>query len=184
MNLRPSRAATTAGLNRLTERLLLRLLRRVRQPWSRAFTEAMFELVPAIAVEAVILRRTSAGRVEVFLTERPSDDIHWRGVLAVPGTVIRATDQPTDQPTGTLFAGVLERLAASELKVPFAATHYVDIHHHGRGGRANNIQIIYRCSLDQDPVADGGWYPIDDLPARFLAGQQILIDLAAAHFGG
>jgi len=172
-------ARVTGGLNWLTEKILLRLLRYVKQPWSRPFMEAMASLIPVLTVEAVILRRSPEGSIEVLLLERPSDDIHWASTLCIPGTVVRATDQPT--PDWRRLQGVVNRLALNELGESFARADYVDLYHYGAGGRANSIQVVFLCELN-GATRQNGWYPVDDLPARFLKGQQPLIDMAIARF--
>lgn len=180
MPIKPS-APVTGGLSRWAERRLIRLLRRVKQPWSRLFMEAMAAKMPVLAIEAVVLRHGPNGP-EVLLVPRPPDDIHWQGTVTLPGTVLRATDQPG----ATLFGPVLRRLASFELDVPFFNTaSFVGLYHYGKssgpGGRANTVQAVFLCTLEMMPKV-GKWYPVNNLPPNFLAGQQPVLDIALAQF--
>jgi hypothetical protein len=68
-------------------------------------------LVVTTTVELIVLQRTKEG-VQVFVTRREDDDPVWPGMLHIPGTVLRPTDDATDD-----LAAPMQRLFAGELVV-------------------------------------------------------------------
>ena len=67
------------------------LLPLVKQPWSQKFFRSAKAQFAMTAIEVIIVREVDA-KLQVLLTERPSDDPDWPCLLHSPGTMLRNSD--------------------------------------------------------------------------------------------
>jgi ADP-ribose pyrophosphatase YjhB (NUDIX family) len=170
----------TGGLTAAEEQQLLDLLARVGQPYSMRFFEALTDVLPVVAFEAVILRMHE-GRRQILLEFRhggPDNnggpDDKWPDCWTVPGTVLRLTDATLD--------AVMDRLAKKELGIDrFETWRCVGqrlLHGKAEHGRAQALQMVHIATIPEGQETKGRWFDLDDLPSNFLHAQQSLIQFA------
>ena len=122
------------------------------------YTELGYYLT-SIGVEAVALRRSTRGKLEVYLTQRTIDEaypLQWH----CPGSVLRRKEYVDN---------VMERLSTQEFKAPIKSFAYVDefLHQEQRGWF---LTKIYAVSLgDAAGGHDRGWFALDNLPPAMVA---------------
>lgn len=136
---------------------------------------AVARLVALPIVEVVPLRVKSAGGVEILLLRRPADDPVWPNQLHVPGTVVRASDEPG------FFDDALARVLAQELDgTSTSSPVFVKsmLHMQARGMEAAQIFWV----LVEGEPTEGTFYDADDLPEALVATQLDFIPVAVAHF--
>lgn len=166
-------------ISRLAQRLIVWIVRWVGQPWSTAFVEAIYGIVPGTAVELVIRRWRRDGGQEVLLFQRTySRDDPWNRKQHCPGTMVRVEDGRTAAKlTAERGAQVwshevaLNRLLQSEVGTQVCCICCV-----GRdevpdfGPRGLVWQIIYVGTLPEDTPAPAGsqWFNVDALPADII----------------
>jgi hypothetical protein len=163
----------TGGLNRFTEWLLIKLLSRVRQPWSARFFEAIAQIIPVIGYEAVILREVD-GRLQALMTRRPDDDkvSAWAGLWHVPGTIVRGTDKSK--------ADVFARLTAREIGAALTNFRVVYDIFQPDGGRKLNLQLVHAVDIvDGQEPTNGTWFNIVELPESIPGHHEIIFEVAA-----
>lgn len=164
----------TAGL---TEEWIAETARRIRElpqgdlPYE--IFRAIAEKVTTPIIELVPIRRDADGRTAVLLIER--DDEIWKGMLAVPGTVVRSKD--TDPENADAFHRLLEgELAGSELSAP-VLSHPV-LH---RSERGQEQSMVYWAEVRGEPSV-GAFYPADSLPDNIVPSQLDFIPLAVHNY--
>jgi len=132
-------------------------------------------LVAMPIVEIVPLRRSLAGKVEILLLERESDDPIWPGQLHVPGTVVRASDTPGS------FTTSLKRVLSKELlNAKTSEPIFVKsiLHHSGRG---MEVSQIFWVDIEGE-VSVGEFHDAENLPDSVVKSQLDFIPDAVAHF--
>jgi hypothetical protein len=136
----------------------LRLARREGPLGKDLYNELGFYLT-SIGIEAVALRVSGQGRLEVYLTQRSVGDaypLQWH----CPGSVLRRREY---------IENVMERLAQREFKAPIHSFSYVDefFHQEQRGWFLMKVYVVNTNDVSEGP--DRRWYPVDALPARIVA---------------
>ena len=162
---------SASGLSSVEMTQLLALLAKVQQPYTRDLAEALCGCMPVLAIEAIIMRGEGR-KTEVLLLDRPDDDLHWRGQVCVPGSLLRTSDKMIEQ--------VLERLARGEVLTPFASDKVIGYRlvTNSKGKRPSTFQLIHRVELASEPKS-GKWYPVVALPQNLVATQADMIYAAA-----
>ena len=150
----------------------LRLARREGPLGKDLYNELGFYLT-SIGIEAVALRTTPWGRIEVYLAQRAVDDVYplqWH----CPGSVLRRKEY---------INNVMDRLAKQEFNAPINTFVYVDefLHQEHRGWFLTKIYLI---DLGAVPHHDRrGWFPIDNLPSSTIAHHaNIIIPQAVQYY--
>lgn len=115
------------------------------------------------------------GRLKVFLTQRPVDDPHWPSQWHIPGTVIRATDEPHSFATG--FARVLHDELGdsfSVLKGPIeVGREFWDV---TRGRELDALHYIQVTPKQGAHLAQfGEFFTLDALPADLMEHHKVLV---------
>ncbi len=128
------------------------------------------------AVEVVPLR-VGDGMVEVFLTQRPSNDPFWPGEWHNPGTIVRPTDE-----SGS-FSVAFKRVCDGELGLhTWDEPVFVNpwLWHCTRGSALSLIHWLDVSHLDiQVP---GQYFPVNALPHNIIAGMETVVSLAVDHY--
>lgn len=119
-------------------------------------------LVVYPAIELVPLRVSAAGRIEVLLLKRKTNDPVWPSMFHMPGTVIRPTDDTLEQAMSRVIRDELGGMTVA-FKVPLGI-------HLNRNQRGNGLQIEYVIKLDGVPQS-GTYYDLDSLPPKFITEQ-------------
>jgi hypothetical protein len=143
----------------------LRLARRDGPLGKDLYNELGFYLT-SIGIEAVTLRVSNQGQLEVYLTRRPVDDaysLQWH----CPGSILRRREY---------IENVMERLAQREFKAPIYSFNYVDefFHQEQRGWFLMKVYVVEVDGVTEG--ADRKWFPVDDLPPHIVAhhAQEII----------
>jgi hypothetical protein len=136
----------------------LRLARRDGPLGKDLYNELGFYLT-SIGIEAVALRGSTAGRLEVYLAKRAPDEVYplqWH----CPGSVLRRKEY---------IADVMERLSNQEFRASIDAFTFVDefLHQEHRGWFLTKIYLIRLDKAHQGD--DRGWFPVDELPSVTVA---------------
>lgn len=127
------------------------------------------------SVEMVPFKLDNAGKTQVLLLRRPSDDMFWPNKLHLPGTIVRATDE------GENFEGVFQRLLVGEMGNPevvrgpaiFGTVMRPNI-------RGKETLVMSWVQIATNPR--GGFYPVDGLPEDFIAEELPHLRKAHEHF--
>ena len=125
-------------------------------------------LVALPILELVPLRRIE-GRIEVLLLERGANDLLWPGMLHIPGTVIRATDNSAGDAIGRIRQ---DELAGLKFTTPKLIK--TDFHKSRRG---SEVAQVY-CTEVQEVPKTGRFYDVGKLPGNLVPGQNIFIEEA------
>jgi 8-oxo-dGTP pyrophosphatase MutT (NUDIX family) len=162
----------TGGLNDEEETLLLQLLRKVRQPYSARFFEALAQVLPVLGIEVVVLRQDDQS-TKVLLTRRPEASPSWPGQWQSPGTIFRVTDES--------FMDMIRRLEETEfgaelwnLRLAYFTVPPQD------GTRARNAQLVHVADISPADKHNGTWFDIKSLPQGIIPGQADMV-VKAAH---
>ena len=159
----------------LAERIAIYSLRLARRdgPLGRDLYNELGFYLTSIGVEAVALRTTLEGKIEVYLTQRAVDDVYplqWH----CPGSVLRRQEY---------IENVMGRLAKQEFKTSINTFAYVDefLHQEHRGWFLTKIYLI---DLGAAPHSNSrGWFPIDNLPPTAVAHHtKIIIPKAVQYY--
>lgn len=166
----------TGGLTASEEAIVISLLGKAEQPYSRQFTEALLGRIPALAVELVVLCRRN-GVVHVLLTKRPADpDDPWAGEWHCPGSVAREDD------LGGIPA-IIERLEEGELGCKLRSARRVYEHANPNfGGRKLSMQFVYLGQVAPGAETHGEWYAVNNLPHNIMAEHIPMIQRVVTHF--
>lgn len=180
--------------SRFAQWLVVRLARWVRQPWSTAFVEAVYGIVPGTAVELVIRRWGRDGEQEVLLFRRTySRDDPWNQLWHCAGTMVRVTDgQTAARLTAERGQRVWSHDVALNRLINGEVCAWVQfICMVGRdeipdfGPRGLVWQIIYTGTLPEGTPAPPGaqWFPVRALPGDIIPEHVAMIEraLAPAH---
>lgn len=128
------------------------------------------------AVEVVPIRERN-GVVEVFLTQRPSNDPFWPDEWHAPGDIIRPTDEPGS------FSAALKRVCSDELGLrTWDEPVFVNpwLRYSTRGSALSLIHWLDVSHLDiQVP---GQYFPVNALPHNIIAGMETVVSLAVEHY--
>lgn len=159
----------------IAERIAIYSLRLARRdgPLGRDLYNELGFYLTSIGIEAVALRNTPEGSIEVYLTQRTVDDaypLQWH----CPGSVLRRQEY---------IENVMDRLAKREFKASINTFAYVDefLHQEHRGWFLTKIYLI---DLGVVPHTDDrGWFPIDELPSSTVAHHaEIIIPQAVQYY--
>ncbi len=134
---------------------------------ARLTVSSIVELVPL---------RINDGKVEVLLTKRDADDIHWPSMLHTAGTVVRATDQEGD------MKSAFDRVINDELgsvKINGEPQYVMSTFRRSARGMENS-RIFFIDVIGQPTI--GEFYPVDNLPATVVDTQLEFIQAAAELF--
>jgi hypothetical protein len=153
--------------------LIIWLLRRIdpSKAYGTAFFEALCRLTVSTAFEAVPLRETTDGTIEVYMTLRPEDESAYGGQWHCAGSVMRPKD--TDS---TVFER-LEREVGGKL----VNRRFVGIFDNPGEARGHFRSEVYICVFDGDNGA-GRWFAINNLPDRTVAHHRDSIIPMAVRF--
>jgi hypothetical protein len=130
---------------------------------------ALARIVVYPAIELVLLRE-AAGRIEVFLTKRATNDLTWSNEYCLQGTVLRPAD--------TSLADAMKRLLTTELGGMDAEPVYIGAYfsHSTRGA---GIGFNYFLEVSE-PSVKGRFFDIDNLPEMDQAHVNMLKRAATA----
>lgn len=154
---------------RATRRLrgsALELFRRLPPVMRRQITHA---LTPAYSVGAVAVCVDATGRL---LLVRSRQHRAW----SLPGGLLKRAETPS--------AAVVRELA-EELGVVVGEAQLGDRPHVVVDPQARQVTVVYRLTLDREPVRDGvevleiGWFPCTALPGALLRGTRESLRLCA-----
>lgn len=131
----------------------------------------------------VIALRLHDGRPEVFLIQRPEDDINWPGQWHLSGCVIRATDSPEpDFPTA--YGRILQEELRGQCR-PVGPLTLLGVHQYDvPRGRELTFDYYQEMELAGESLEhpDGRFFAVDGLPAETMAHQVGSILEAGAAF--
>jgi len=157
------------------QKLLIWLLKGLRQPWTEQLLNAVNRKVTLPAVELVILRKRN-GKIEILLTRRSKKDHYWPFHWGVPGSTPRDYD--------STISGILERIWNIELDIWHREKKEINcgriLWEHLRGKCLSDINL-YVAELDEE-FLNGTFFPVDKLPEPFLGGQEVVINMAVEKF--
>lgn len=126
-------------------------------------------------IEFVPLRTNPAGKVEVLLLARGSDDPIWPNELHTPGTVVRPTDTE-----GKIYLA-FERILKEELGgLKVSPPHYVGSRLQKSKRGTEQAQIFWIEVMEDTEV--GSFYELDKLPLNTMESQINFIKQAAANY--
>lgn len=128
-------------------------------------------------IELVPFKADSASDPQVLLTRRDADDTHWPSLLHVPGTVIRASDEPDDDlPTA------FNRLFSQELPeiTVVGDPEFVQIKFH-QVRRGMELALVHYV-LVEGSTDDKEYYSVNDLPEDIVDHQVGFIHAATERF--
>lgn len=126
-------------------------------------------------VEIVPLRKID-NRVQVLLTQRDANDPNWPGMLHIPGTVVRPTDEEGSYITA--FSRIIEdELSSVQLS---GEPQYVCsvLHKVARG--MEDAKVFY-IEVTGEPI-QGVFYDVDALPDNIIDTQIDYIHSAVKNF--
>jgi hypothetical protein len=132
--------------------------------------EAIAKLTTPIAIEAVCIREGNKG-TEVFLAQRPADDLAYPAQWHCPGSILRP---------GETYDRVFERLEKSEFKASLGEKRFADEVFYG-GHRGWFVSKVYVCEFSAQP-SGGSWFPVSELPVPMVKGHEDLIIPTALNF--
>lgn len=160
------------------EQQLIRLLGRVESPMSNELYNAIAPIVPAVAVESVILRKVK-DKTQVYLVQRPDNDAHWPREWHSPGTLLRASDACDRDP----IAVALKRIEARELGIKFKTYRFTGRFVFHQTPRGSEMSLVYVCTVEEEPKV-GGFFPVNELPQSLIIHQQPVIRIAHEAYMG
>jgi hypothetical protein len=167
----------TAGLTAEEETHLIKLLKKVRQPWSYEFYLGFCPLACLTATETVFLRWIK-GRLYVLLVKRDSNDPHFKGQVHSPGSMLRATDNKGEgldafkDPIARACKEVNFDPESIRLKFAGFLSHNTP--------RGAELAMIFACLCEgEDPVFSGNdWYLVDQLPGNIISHHLAIVKIA------
>lgn len=144
---------------------------------------AVAEKFVLTAVEGVILRG-KAENLEIFLTQRPPDDLYWPNMWHIPGTIVRLSDiDPENKSTEyeVMYKKTFQRLEEKEIVSKFSARPKLlgTRAYMAERGAANSL--VFLCAVKGEPKS-GKFFPVYNLPDNFISAQQSLVDLAVENY--
>lgn len=167
----------TNGLLDHEELMLIGLLKKVGQPWSEDFYNALAPLMVAVTIEVVCLKRTPEGP-EVLLIPRPKTDKHYPGQLHSPGTLLRVSD---DDAGGAIQRVFDRELGGVRLQVK-RVLHDIVMVRTPRGVEVPNIYIAEvsdKMAARLCEIPGAGFYPVISLPADMILHHRPIVRVAA-----
>ncbi len=137
----------------------------------------ILKLLPQIAVECVLLRRsddgTPRGHVSVYLTYRGDDAPSHQNTWHVPGSFLRSRERVSD---------VMARLSAQELTpAQISSWQFLRLQNCNLEPRGHTVSCVYLCALTGAPTG-GQWCSCDTLPPNLSDSQHDIIATAVQHF--
>lgn len=140
---------------------------------SRIATLPTYEIIP-------LRRNPETGRVEILLTQRPSDDLWWPDMWHNPGSVLLASDELADtHDFGGPEARVFEGELAGAITV-VSGPHFIDIERRSVQ-RGHEIAVITWAEVSGEPTV-GKYYDVDNLPENIMQHQLPSFKAAVAAF--
>lgn len=133
-------------------------------------------LVATPIIEIIPIRQNQSGQTEILLLRRDDSDPAWPNQLHVPGTVVRATDNPGS------FKDAFDRILEGELGgVSSTKPHFVQniLHNSGRG---MEVSQIYWVELSGGTIKNGEFHNANDLPDTIVKSQLDFISMAIDHY--
>lgn len=124
---------------------------------------ALLKLLPQLAVECVILRRSDdgspKGRIEVFLTYRGKNAPCHQDTWHCPGSFLRSRET---------IADVMERLSTHELKTA-RIVHWRElrVQNNHLEPRGHTVSLVHLCTIEGEPT-DGMWCDVTTLPENLV----------------
>jgi hypothetical protein len=131
-------------------------------PYSLFIAVASRVVTPTL--ELAILQKNNDG-IQILLTKRPDDDLHWPGQWHVPGTVIRSTDQEDS------FNSCFERILNEELSDLVVTTQPQRVSiEFWELERGREIDQLFYAELDnhQNLPENIRFFSVEDLPANLM----------------
>ena len=166
------------GLTETEEELIIDLMKKLGKEWAPEFYRAISPRFALTAVEGVFLKIIQ-GVPNVLLHTR-TDDV-WRGWSAIPGSILRASDQPTK-----LFNGLGDAISRIQgelggIKFKISPKPVDTFFHQNRRGPENSV--IFVCELDKETTPKGFWWQsVNSLPQNLIPHHAAVIKIAAANF--
>lgn len=132
-------------------------------------------LIVMPTIEFVPLR-FHEGKVQVLLISREDSDTHWSGMVHIPGTVIRASDEKGS------FKSALNRIFVNELgnQVTIGEVFFMKYLFH-QVKRGSEISFVHWAEI-KGKSENGTFYDVDNLPENIVEHQIIYIKEAAEEF--
>jgi len=157
--------------------VLSRLLGRVdpKKPYGATLFDALARLTTSEAVEAVLVRWGADNQLEVYMTQRGSDEAYpneWH----LPGSIYRPGEDTAD---------VMARLSQREFGCKITGWRQVDHFRHAEA-RGWFSAFVFMLEVEGEPRnARGAWYLVDNLPPNTVRHHvERIIPAATAAFSG
>lgn len=142
------------------------------KPYGTELFNALARLTVSVAMEAVCLRLSPTGEVEVYLVQRSANDTAYPEEWHCPGSAMRPGEE---------VKGVFTRLVNREFGFSLLSKRFVANVNDPTEARGHFFSVVYLCTAEDGAGchAKGKWFPVNQLPEKTVRHHRTRIIPAA-----